>query len=148
MKRIFLYVFIIAVLAMAACQAQNAASSEDLVTENESAVESQAEQTGELSAEDTIRRFFECFNNRDAVAINALMEAGRSMTLPQEESATLKLKSCTELQSDGEASVVEAVFNVELDERRMSSFDEGEYTWRFELSKGSDGIWRIANYGV
>ncbi len=148
MKRIFLYVFIIAVLAMAACQTQDIAPSEDLVSENKTAVESQTEQTGELSAEDTIRRFFECFNSRDADAINALMEAGRSMTLPQEESATLTLKSCTELQSDGEASVVEAVFNVELDERRMSSFDEGEYTWRFELSKGSDGIWRIANYGV
>ena len=148
MKRIFLCVFIITVLAMAACQAQDAAPSEDVVTENETVVESQAEQTGELSAEDTIRRFFECFNNRDADAINALMEAGRSMTLPQEEFATLTLKSCTELQSDGEASVVEAVFEVELDERQMSSFDEGEYTWRFELAKGSDGIWRIANYGV
>lgn len=148
MKRIFLCVLTAALLALAACQAQNAAPSEDLITGNETVVESQAEETGELSAEDTIRRFFEYFNNRDADAINALMEAGRSMTLPQEESATLTLKSCTELQSDGEASVVEAVFVVKLDERKMSSFDEGEYTWRFELAKGSDGIWRIANYGV
>ena len=44
--------------------------------------------------------------------------------------------------------MVEAVFEVKIDERQMSSFDEGDYTWRFELAKGSDGIWRIANYGV
>lgn len=147
MKRILICVFTAAVLVLTACQASETPP-QATVTANAAAVEPQAEQTDELTAEDTIRRFFECFNSRDAYAINALMVQGRSMTLSEEESAILKLKSCTELQSDGEASVVEAVFEVELDERQMSSFDEGEYTWRFELAKGGDGIWRIANYGV
>ncbi len=146
MKKILIFALTAAVLALAACQAQDAAT--PAYTDNAAAVESQTEQAAELSAEDTVRRFFECFNSRDAKAINALMEKGRSMALTEEESATLTLTSCTELQSDEAASVVEAVFDAEIDERNMSSFEEGEYTWRFELAKGSDGIWRIGNYGV
>ena len=145
MKKIILCGFIVVVLMLAACQAPGAASSTDIVSGNDTAAESP---TQELSAEETIRRFFECFNNRDAEGINALMETGLRMTLTEEESAVLKLISCTELQTDGEASVVEAVFDVKLDDRHMSSFEEGKYTWRFELDKGSDGVWRIANYGV
>ena len=114
MKKIILCGFIVVVLMLAACQAPGAASSTDIVSGNDTAAESP---TQELSAEETIRRFFECFNNRDAEGINALMETGLRMTLTEEESAVLKLISCTELQTDGEASVVEAVFDVKLDDR-------------------------------
>ncbi len=148
MRKLILCGLITAILVLVACQAPDAASHSDGISGNNTAVESQAEDPPALSAEDTIRRFFECFNNRDSDAINVLMVEGHSMTLTEEESAKLTLKSCTELQSDEAASLVEAVFDVELDERRQSSFDEGEYTWRFELVKSSDGIWRITNYGV
>lgn len=146
MKRLILYALIIAMLALTACQTANTDPQTDVVPTNSSSVESQ--ETAELSAEETIRLFFECFNNRDSDAVNALMVEGSGMTLTEEEAATLILKSCTELQSDEAAALVEAVFEVELDEHRQSSFDEGEYTWLFELVKSSDGIWRITNYGA
>lgn len=139
MRKIFLYVLINAILVLAACQALDTAPSEAVDTGNETAVES--------PAEDTIRHWFEYFNSRDADAINALMNKGLKMTLT-EESATLTLKDCTELRSDEETAVVEVNFDVEIDERNMTSFEEGPYTWRFYLIKDSEGIWCIDDYGM
>ncbi len=101
-----------------------------------------------LSAEETVKRFFDCFNSRDAAGINALMVEGCDVTLSEDESATLTLSSCSETVSEDDASVVEADFTVSVSDTEKTSFEEGEYTWKFELEKGEDGVWRIYNYGV
>lgn len=146
MKRIFLCVLTAALLVLTACQASETPPQET-VTASAAAVESQPEEIGELMAEDTIRHWFEYFNNRDADAINALMKKGLKMELT-EESATLALKDCTELRSDEETAVVEVNFDVEIDERNMTSFEEGRYTWRFYLIKDTEGMWCIDDYGM
>jgi hypothetical protein len=148
MKRLILVGLTAAVLVMASCQTPHAAPQANTDSGNAAAVDSQSEEISKLSAVDTVKRFFECFNNRDADTINAIMVKGHEITLAEEESAILTLEDCTDLQAEEGAAVVEVNFVVEIDERNMTSFEEGLYTWRFYLVKDNEGLWRIDDYGM